>query len=256
MNLTEARMRDLFELSHGPVNPMAWGVTLRRRFGHFTPNEYYEETVEGLVTAETEWLDVGGGAAIFPNNRRLGQILAERCKRLVVVDPSPNIDDNTFAHERFRGMLEDYPSDRRFDLVSARMVVEHVTDPDSFVQKLGQIVKPGGKVVIYTVSRWSPITVLSGLTPLSVHHVAKKFLWGGEEKDTFPVTYLMNTYARLNALFSGAGFKLAKYQRLDDCRTLQHWKYLLATELLLWKVLRTLGIGYPEACILGVFERT
>jgi SAM-dependent methyltransferase len=255
MGQIEDRMRQLFELSRGPVEPTAWGVRMRRRFDYFTPDEYYEEIVEGLVDSETEWLDVGGGKAVFPGNHALSSMLVQRCQHLTVVDPSPNIEKNTFAHARFQGFLEDLPGENRFTLATARMVVEHVARPELFVARLGGLMRPGGKVVIYTVSRWSPITVLSGCTPIAVHHVAKKILWNVGEEGTFPVEYRMNTRGRLNALFAAAGFRNVAFHRLDDCRALARWRITLAAELSLRALLRKVGIPYPEACLIGVYER-
>lgn len=255
INDETARMFDLFEQSYGPPHPLAWGVHLRRRFGYFTPDQYYEETLDRLISPETHWLDVGGGADIFPQNPVLSDILARRCASLCVVDPSANIDRNPYAQERFRGMLEDLPGGARFNLATARMVVEHVEHPEAFVGKLGEIVLPGGRVVIYTVSRWSPITILSGATPMAVHHWAKHLLWRTKEEDTFPVQYRMNTRSSLDRLFARVGFRRVSFRRLDDCRTLARWKAGLTAELTLRAVLRTVGLGYPEACILGVYEK-
>lgn len=249
------RMLDLFEISHGPVHPRAWGVRLRRRFGYFTPDEYYEELLDRLVERQTVWLDVGGGTTIFPGNPTLSRILADRCDRLTVVDPSANIDINPYADERIQGMLEDIADAPRFTLATARMVAEHVDDPTAFVGKLGKVVVRGGKVVIYTVSRWSPVTVLSGATPIAVHHWAKRILWNTREEDTFPVRYLMNTRSRLTELFGMAGFRCNEFRRLDDCRTLGRWKPAVTAELMARSTLRTVGLGYPEACLLGVFEK-
>ena len=250
----KARMEQLFDLKYASNGPVGWSPRLRHEFGHFTPDDYYEAVVESLVDADSEWLDVGGGSTIL-HNPALARMLADRCKRLVVVDPSSNVNQNPFAHERHQKFLEDFHDSRQFTLATARMVVEHVAAPEKFVAKLGQLVKPGGKTVVYTVNRWSPITVVSGCTPIGIHHFVKKMLWGTEEKDTFPVTYLMNTRSRLNALFTAAGFRETRFQRLDDCRTLARWRATTFFELAVWKALRTVGIGYPEACLLGVYER-
>jgi SAM-dependent methyltransferase len=182
-------------------------------------------------------------------------MLADRCKRVVAVDPSSNIHENPFAHERHQTYLEDFHDRSQFTLATARMVVEHVTYPERFVAKLGQLVRPGGKSVVYTVSRWAPMTILSGCTPMVVHHFAKKLLWGAEEKDSFPVTYRMNTRSRLDGLFAAAGFREIHFHRLDDCRTLAKWQTTLLLELTIWKTLRAIGIGYPESCLLSVYER-
>lgn len=125
----------------------------------------------------------------------------------------------------------------------------------ALVGKLGRVVLPGGKVVIYTVSRWSPVTVLSGATPIAVHHWAKRILWRTREEDTFPVRYLMNTRARLIELFGIAGFRCSDFRRLDDCRTLGRWKPTATAELMARSTLKGVGLGYPEACLLGVFEK-
>ena len=109
-------------------------------------------------------------------------------------------------------------------------------------------------VVIYTVSRWAPMTVLSGLTPTGFHHLIKQVLWRTREEDTFPVAYRMNTEARLHMLFSDAGFRCVRFQRLDDCRTLGRWKVTQYAELLGRSLLRGIGLGYPEACVLGIYE--
>jgi 2-polyprenyl-3-methyl-5-hydroxy-6-metoxy-1,4-benzoquinol methylase len=165
------------------------------------------------------------------------------------------VKENPFAHERVQRLLEEFDGPGPFALVTARMVVEHVEHPEAFVAHLGRLVSPGGKVVIHTVSRWAPMTVLSGCTPIGIHHLAKKILWHTEEKDTFPVKYLMNTRSRLKALFVGAGFQEVAFHRLDDCRTLARWKIGLTSELMLWKALCSVGIGYPESCLLGLYER-
>jgi 2-polyprenyl-3-methyl-5-hydroxy-6-metoxy-1,4-benzoquinol methylase len=252
----EARLVNLFELKHQSASQRGWSIRLRRRFGYFTPDEYYEGVVDSLIDRNTEWLDVGGGSAVFPGNPKLARILADRCKRLVAVDPSCNINENPFAHERHQTILEQFDSgSRQFPIVTARMVVEHVAHPEQFVAKLSEVVKPGGKAVVYTVSRWSPMTILSGCTPISVHHFAKRLLWGVDEKDTFDVTYLMNTRSRLLQLFEGCGFREIHFRRLDDCRTLAKWKASFFAELVAWKSLRSLGFSYPEACLLGVYER-
>ena len=61
---------------------------------------------------------------------------------------------------------------------------------------------------------------------------------------------------RLQTVFAGAGFREVYFRYLDDCRTLARWKATLAAELTVWKALRSVGLHYPETCLLGVYERT
>jgi hypothetical protein len=59
MDQLEARMQQLFELKHASIDQMGWCPRLRHQFGHFTPDDYYEAVVEGLIDSDTEWLDEG-----------------------------------------------------------------------------------------------------------------------------------------------------------------------------------------------------
>ena len=158
-------------------------------------------------------------------------------------------------HERVQSMLEDFQTDRRFDLITMCMVVEHVSKPAEFVETLARLTKPGGAVMLLTVNFWSPVTWISKLTPHRVHEVVKKHLWGEDEKDTFPVVYKMNTRRTLAKLFSDAGFDEAGFEYLDDCRAASFTPLLARMELYSRKVLRALGLHYPENCLLGVYRR-
>jgi len=91
--------------------------------------------------------------------------LAARARRFVGVDPSPNVHDNPFTREKRQAFIEDYASSEPFDVATLRMVAEHVTSPDAVVDALARLVKPGGRVIVFTVDLWSPITVMSRVVP-------------------------------------------------------------------------------------------
>jgi 2-polyprenyl-3-methyl-5-hydroxy-6-metoxy-1,4-benzoquinol methylase len=150
--------------------------------------------------------------------------------------------------------LEDFQSDIAFDLVTMRMVAEHITNPLGALTALSRLVKPGGKVVVYTVNKWSPVAVVSALLPFSLHHRIKRLFWVGEERDTFPTAYLVNTRRQLYKLFRSTGFQERYFEYLDDCRTLGRWRAAKVAELIGWKVARALRLHYPETCLLGVYE--
>jgi hypothetical protein len=115
--------------------------------------------------------------------------------------------------------------------------------------------KPGSYVIVYTINRWSPVPVITQLVPFSLHHPAKRVLWGSQQKDTFPTAYKMNTRQQLGELFSASGFDTALFAYLDDCRTLARYKVLLNMELMLQKATRGIGLVYPENCLLGVYRK-
>jgi SAM-dependent methyltransferase len=249
-----ASLSAVLKLKYGPLEKTGWGPRLRSRFGYQTPDDWYEATLFQSVTKATVWLDVGCGRFLLGSNHPTAKMLAERCRHLVGLDPSDNIDDNPYVHERAKSTLEAYQTDRQFDLITLRMVAEHICNPEAAVAALSRLTKPGGQVVIYTISKWSPASLVAAATPMSVHHAAKHWLWRTEERDTYPIAYKMNTRGTLRRLFAKEGFREEWFRYLDDCRSFQRWKISNIIELSLWKILHKIGVGYPEACILAIYR--
>src|SRR5262249_5616582 len=150
-------------------------------------------------------------------NRPLARLLADRCGLLVGVDPDITLEENQFVHERVRSTIDLFHTNRTFDLVTLRMVVEHITEPAATVKALARLTRPGGKVVVYTINQWSPIPLATRLVPFNWHHPIKRLLWETEEKDTFPVSYQMNSRSRLARLFRANGFTEGYFAYLEDC---------------------------------------
>ncbi len=252
---TVETLDDLFRLKYG-APALGWGPRQRRRFGYFTPDDYYEAIVEKLVTTGCAWLDVGCGRDIFPDNRKLAHALAARSGHLVGVDSSENIYDNPHLHKAVRTSIESFRTDSTFDLVTLRMVVEHVRKPDAVIVALQRITRPGSKVVVYTVNKRSPVSVLSAVIPFQLHHALKSLLWRTEERDTFPVVYAMNTRKDLAREFMHYGFREAHFMYLDDCRLFARFRRLNYCELLLRQAFCSIRVRYPETCLLAIYERT
>ncbi len=252
---TAADLARLFALKYG--DPANTGPNPRRRHAHgyFLPADVYEATVANAVVPGCDWLDVGGGSSPFPDNPKLAAELAARAGRFAGVDPSANVFDNPYTREKHQAFIENYHTDRPFDLATLRMVAEHVTDPAAVIGALARLVKPGGRVIVFTVDLWSPITLVSRFVPFDLHHPVKKFLWGGEEKDTFPTAYLMNTRSELKKLFARGGFREAEFAWVDDCAALSRFPRLNTLELLARTALRKLALRYPECNLLGVYVR-
>lgn len=238
-----------------PSPKLGWGPRLRLRFGYFSPDDVYESFVDRLVTPDTRWLDVGCGRNVFPSNSALARALAKRCELLVGVDPDATIEENRVVHRRVRMPFEGYRPDTTFNLITLRMVAEHVVDPEGLLASIRAATHPKSLVVIYTPYKWSPVSVITRATPFVLHHPVKRLLWGTETKDTFPVAFKMNTQNALRDLFLKADFDEAGFWYLDDCRTSGRFFIGSLIELSAQWVLRQCGLRYPEACILAVFRR-
>lgn len=250
-----AQLEEIFRLKYGDPSAAGWGPRRRWRSGYFNPDDHYEALLNGLVRPDTQWLDVGCGRDVFPNNPQLARLLAARCARLVGIDPAPTLADNPFVHERLAMSVDEYRGEVEFDLVTMRMVAEHVVDPPVVLERAAAALRPGGLLVVYTVNRFSPIPLLTNLVPFRLRHPIKRFLWRTEERDTFPTAFRMNSRRRLRRLAADAGLEEVAFSRLDDCRTLGRFKAGLGLELLVRTMLRAVALPYPEQCLLGVYRR-
>ena len=245
----------LFRAKYGDPSSTGWSPRRRYKHGYFLPSDVYEAVVERLVVPGCRWLDVGGGHHIFPENASLARRLVARTSRCVSVDPDANTRKNDLVHERVQKPIEDYQSEELFDVATLRLVAEHITHPEAVLANLRRLMKDDGLIVVFTVNGWSPITLVSRVLPFKLHHPVKRLLWGGEKEDTFPTAYKMNTRDTLKRLFAAADFREVAFAYLDDLSAFGRFKTLNRCELLAWRLLRTIGIAYPENCLLGIYKR-
>jgi SAM-dependent methyltransferase len=245
----------IFDRKYRRASVMGWGPRMRLAFNHFTPDDHYEAIVARLVQPGTWWADIGCGRDVFPSNPDLARMLSGRCGYLFGIDPDPNIRDNPYIREGFEGLVEDCNTKHRFDLITLRMVAEHIVDPPRSVTKLAELTRPGGLVVIYTPNKWAPVSLLAAAVPNRFHYRIKRIFWGGEERDTFPTAFRMNTRATLKRVFEQCGMQEVYFAYLDDCRTFGGFRMLNYLELTVQKGLSALGLRYPENCLLGVYRQ-
>lgn len=248
-------LRQMFHLRYGPEHRLGWGPQLRLAHGYFTPDDYYEATIAGLVVPGVRWLDVGCGRELFPHNLGLAETLSKRCARLVGVDPDPTLQENRWLHEKVAAGIDGYDGGGAFDLVTLRMVAEHLEDPMACVRSVHRALAPGGLAVVFTVFGGSPMPLLTRLAPMALRHVVKAWLWGTQQKDTFPTRFRMNTRGKLQRLFAAVGMREEAFVRLDDCRTFARFRWLNEWELRLQRCCRDLGVPYPEHCLLGCYRK-
>ncbi|MGH7118984.1 MAG: class I SAM-dependent methyltransferase [Acetobacteraceae bacterium] len=248
-------VREICRLKFDASGFIGWSPRLRQRYGYFTPDEWYEAAMFLLVESGTEWLDVGCGSSPFPFNQALAKLLSSRARTLVGLDPSENIEKNPYLHERVRCPIEEYERKGKFDVISLQMVAEHITDPKSVVAALARLTRSGGFVVVYTVSKWSPASVLAAITPIVVRHAVKRLVWNVAPEDTFPTAYRMNTRGRLGKLFAAEKLIEEGFFYLNDCRTLWRWRFATIRELSAEKAFRSIGLHYPDVCLLGIYRR-
>ena len=93
------------------------------------------------------------------------------------------------------------------------------------------------------------------MLPFRWHHPIKRVFWGGDERDTFPVRYRMNTRSELRRLFQAAGFEECFFAKRDDLSAFSRFRWLNFLELTMWKLCSSVGLTYPENCLLAVYRK-
>ena len=162
----------------------------------------FVQEVYGYVSASSIVLDVGAGKG--KNNT---YSLKGNCQEIVGIDLEPGVRENPLLDRGVVGSALEMPfPDETFDVIFCIYVLEHIADPPSLVGELRRLLKPGGVLLTLTPNLWHYVSLIGLLTPTWFHkwYNAKR---GGDEDDTFPTYYRMNTLAGLRRLFSESGFK-------------------------------------------------
>ena len=117
---------------------------------------FKRERGAGAPLERLDLLDLGCGAGLF------AEPMARLGANVLGVDPSANSIETARRHAEETGATvsyraataEDLASEpRRFDVVSAMEVVEHVADPARFVAGVASLIKPGGLFLASTLNR-------------------------------------------------------------------------------------------------------
>ena len=124
------------------------------------------------------------------------------------------------------------------------------------ISAIRRLLRPGG-IAISFYSKPSFVDHFGlPLSPAAaLHYPVRKLFGGGEEKDTFPTQYKMNTRITLRRLFEEHGFREYAFLYLDDVAVFRHLRYLGYLEALVWSFIFSAGIRYPENCLLGLCQR-
>ncbi len=102
-------------------------------------------------------LDVGCGGGL------LAEALARRGAQVVAIDLSPAMISTAQLHAAESALAIDYrvqdaqvlaqAQPHQFDAVCCMEMLEHVSDPQAFIDLLSQLVKPGGAIFVSTLNR-------------------------------------------------------------------------------------------------------
>lgn len=231
---------------------------LRARLFARTPRDrdaYHAEIERRLVPGMTV-LDVGCGKGAlnpFPWQRH-------REVRVVGIDPDPEAAANPNIRQFFL-LRPGQPWDieaASIDLVVCRYVLEHVEDPDEFMANVGRVLKPKGRLIFLTPSKYYPVMVASALLPHTLHRKILSRTKRSAESDVFATFYRMNSKRDLRAHARANGFEVELLVQ-RDFQPADYFDFnapLFVLNLLAFSIGKLVRLDRQiGASLLGVFRR-
>jgi len=142
---------------------------------HWQSDEHGFRPLEGKTA-----LDVGCGAGL------LAEPLARLGAKVTAIDAAPELIEAAKAHAAGQGLSIDYRAvglellEAHYDLVTSMEVIEHVADPQAFIDDLAARLAPGGLLILSTPNRtaWSKLLTITlaegfGQIPKGTHDFDK-----------------------------------------------------------------------------------
>jgi ubiquinone/menaquinone biosynthesis C-methylase UbiE len=182
-----------------------------RYFKQDHPYRVFEREVERYLRPEHTLLDAGCG--------RTAPILAKysgNARRLIGID-TVEFDPSVKELELYRADLGTIPLEHNcVDVVMARSVMEHVTDPARVYAEIYRVLKPGGHFIFLTANLWDYASLVAKMIPNRFHPWIVSRTEGREEQDVFPVAYRTNTRSAIDKWTKQAGFEIVSFVYLGQ----------------------------------------
>lgn len=151
-------------------------------------DQVFYDWVGEYVNKDSVMLDVGAGSGKYSTYN-----FKEIAKKVVGIDPDSRVLQNTKLHESFcMDFFDNNFPDNTFDIVFANCVVEHIKNPDQFLNEIKRILKPDGYFFFRTTNILHYAMIISKYTPHWFHQFYCDLL-GRKPDDTFPTYYKLNT---------------------------------------------------------------
>jgi SAM-dependent methyltransferase len=190
------------------TEPLGWAELFQDRYTGTDSMLPFLSAAQLLAADAKVVLDVGcgrGGAVDTSQPRPLADLRGPG-RTVIGIDVDAAGEENPVLDEfRLIGPDLRWPvDDESVDLAFSDWTLEHVEDPQAFVDELHRVLRPGGAFVARTVSRYSPLSVAARLVPNERHaRVLKRMHHDREAHDVFPTAYRMNGEKALGRLLAG-----------------------------------------------------
>jgi SAM-dependent methyltransferase len=175
-------------------------------------SEAYATLVADHLCPQTVWLDAGCGSRLLENDMDpLEDWLASQCKSLFGMDIAVTSHRN--IKSLLQGSLYQLPFlDSSLDLITCRMVVEHLDRPRFAFSEVARCLRPGGACIVMTPNLGNygvfGNAIATKLLPDKLRLRMVHATDSRSDEDIFPVRYKAKTMNRIIRLLTAAGLQV------------------------------------------------
>ena len=196
-----------------------------------SPENVFAQKLRAVIAPGDRVLDAGCGTGKFFG---FDFARAAGCQ-LVGTDLRQEVKANSEMDFCVRSELDRLPFlDESFDVVNCRLVIEHADSPDVMLKEFYRVLKPGGRLAIFTPNLLHYFGAAARLTPHWFHVWFNSRVRGFDQDDIFPTRYRANSRRRLRRLASEAGFSRAEITLVEGVPSVLEFNSLL----------HRMGLGY------------
>jgi len=202
----------------------------------------YTRVLEQTVRSQTRWLDLGCGHSLVPD--WLPNPPAGLEQRAVGIDADLQaLKAHRGLRHKVGGNAHRLPfRDSVFDVITANMVVEHITEPHILFRELRRVLRPGGRLLIHTPNAGGYTTRLARIVPERIKARIAKVVQQRQVEDVYPAYYRANSEQALQDAGAEAGLELVSCEHVLTSPQLFRVPFLVLFELL-W-LRRLAGAAY------------
>jgi SAM-dependent methyltransferase len=189
-----------------------------------SPENVFAERLQEITSPGDRILDAGCGTGKF-----FGFDFAREADcQLVGADLREDLNSNSGMDFCVRSELDRLPfSDASFDVVNCRLVIEHVKFPAVVLQEFFRVLKPGGRLAIFTPNLLHYFGAAASLSPHWFHVWFNSRVRGFDHEDIFPTRYRANTRRRIRKLAVESGFSRADVTLVEGSPSVLEFNSLL-----------------------------